>query len=61
MDVPTTSERLVVSKEAHVTEEVALRKQAGERQETVRETVRSSDVEVENTSQRAKGGKGKQS
>jgi len=61
VDVPTTSERPVVSKEAHVTEEVALRKQAGERQETVRETVRSSDVQVENTSQRAKGGKGKQS
>jgi stress response protein YsnF len=61
VDVTTTSERPVVSKEAHVTEEVALRKQAGERQETVRETVRSSDVAVENTSQRAKGGKGKQS
>ncbi len=55
----TTSERPVVSKEARVTEEVALRKQAGERQETVRETVRHSDVEVENISQQTKGGKGK--
>jgi len=61
VDVTTTSERPVVSKEARVTEEVALRKQAGERQETVRETVRRSDVEVENISQQAKGGKGKQS
>jgi stress response protein YsnF len=59
--VTTTSERPVVSKEARVTEEVALRKQAGERQETVRETVRRSDVEVETISQQAKGSKGKPS
>jgi stress response protein YsnF len=44
-----------------VTEEVALRKQAGERQETARETVRRSDVDVENINQQAKGGKGKPS
>jgi stress response protein YsnF len=59
VEMTTTSERPVVSKEARVTEEVALRKQAGERQETVRETVRRSDVEVETISQPAKGGKGK--
>jgi stress response protein YsnF len=61
VEMTTTSERPVVSKEARVTEEVALRKQAGERQETVRETVRRSDVEVETISQPAKGGKGKPS
>jgi stress response protein YsnF len=61
VEMTTTSERPVVSKEARVTEEVALRKQAGERQETARETVRRSDVDVENISQQAKGGKGKPS
>jgi stress response protein YsnF len=61
VEVTATSERPVVSKEARVTEEVALRKQAGERQETARETVRRSDVDVENISQQAKGGKGKPS
>jgi stress response protein YsnF len=61
VEVTATSERPVVSKEARVTEEVALRKQAGERQETVRETVRRSEVEVETISQQAKGGKGKPS
>jgi stress response protein YsnF len=61
VEMTTTSERPVVSKEARVTEEVALRKQAGERQETVRETVRRSDVEVETISQPAKGGKDKPS
>jgi stress response protein YsnF len=62
VEVTATSERPVVSKEARVTEEVALRKQAGERQETVRETVRRSEVEVETLNPQAnKGGKGKPS
>jgi hypothetical protein len=61
VEMTATSERSVVSKEARVTEEVALRKQAGERQETVRETVRRSEVEVETISPPAKGGKGKAS
>ena len=47
VEVSATSERPVVSKEARVTGEVALRKQTGERQEVVRDTVRSKDVEVE--------------
>jgi hypothetical protein len=42
-----TSERPVISKEAQVTGEVALRKRAGERQEVVRDAVRRKDVEVE--------------
>ena len=42
-----TSERPVVSKEARVTGEVALRKRTGEREEVVRDTLRRKDVEVE--------------
>ena len=47
VEMTATSERPVVSKEARVTGEVALRKQAGEREEVVRDTLRSKDVEVE--------------
>jgi stress response protein YsnF len=47
VEVTATSERPVVSKEARVTGEVALRKQAGEREEVVRDTLRRKDVEVE--------------
>ena len=47
VEVTATSERPVVSKEARVTGEVALRKQTGEREEVVRDTVRRKDVEVE--------------
>src|SRR5215213_8419557 len=49
-----TSARPVVSKEAHVTEEVALRKQTGEREEVVRDTLRSKDVEVETIKEQRK-------
>ena len=47
VEVSATSERPVVSKEARVTGEVALRKTTGEREEVVRDTLRSKDVEVE--------------
>ena len=47
VEVTATSERPVVSKEARVTGEVALRKQTGEREEVVRDTLRRKDVEVE--------------
>jgi stress response protein YsnF len=47
VEVTATSERPVISKEARVTGEVALRKQTGERQEVVRDTLRRKDVEVE--------------
>jgi stress response protein YsnF len=47
VEVTATSERPVVSKEARVTGEVALRKRASEREEVVRDTVRRKDVEVE--------------
>jgi hypothetical protein len=41
VEVTATSERPVVSKEARVTGEVALRKQTGEREEVVRDTLRA--------------------
>jgi uncharacterized protein (TIGR02271 family) len=41
------SEEAVVSKEARVVEEVGLRKEGGERTETVSDTVRRTEVEVE--------------
>ena len=47
VEVTATSERPVVSKEARVTGEVALRKRTGEREEVVRDTLRRKDVEVE--------------
>ena len=42
-----TDEEAVVAKEAHVTEEVVVGKDVEERTETVRDTVRRADVEVE--------------
>jgi stress response protein YsnF len=54
VEVSATSERPVVSKEARVTEEVALRKQTGERQEVIRDTLRSKDVEVETVKEQPK-------
>ena len=47
VEMTATSERPVVSKEARVTGEVALRKRTGEREEVVRDTLRRKDVEVE--------------
>jgi uncharacterized protein (TIGR02271 family) len=43
------SEEAVVDKTARVVEEVAVNKEVGERTETVRDTVRSTDVDVEET------------
>ncbi|HEX8147409.1 MAG TPA: YsnF/AvaK domain-containing protein [Pyrinomonadaceae bacterium] len=43
------SEEAVVDKKARVVEEVAINKEVGERTETVRDTVRSTDVDVEET------------
>lgn len=43
------SEQAVVTKEARVVEEIGLRKEATERTETVRDTVRSTEVEIDDT------------
>ena len=55
VEVTATSERPVVSKEARVTGEVALRKRAVERREVVRDTVRRQDVDVETIQERRVG------
>jgi uncharacterized protein (TIGR02271 family) len=49
IEVTETSERPVVSKEARVVEEVNVRKDVDQRTETVRDTVRRTDVDVEKT------------
>jgi uncharacterized protein (TIGR02271 family) len=46
VEVTETGEEAVVSKTARVKEEVAIRKDATERTETVRDTVRREDVEI---------------
>jgi uncharacterized protein (TIGR02271 family) len=55
VELTATSERPVVSKEARVTGEVALRKRAVERREVVRETVRRQDVDVETIQEKRVG------
>lgn len=47
IEMTETSEEAVVSKNARVVEEVRLRKQATDRVETIRDTVRKEEVEVE--------------
>jgi hypothetical protein len=47
--VSETREEAVVSKTAYVTEEVRLRREAVDRVETVRDTVRREEIEVEQT------------
>ncbi len=47
IEAAESAEEAVVSKEARVTEEVVVRKQAEERTETVSDTVRRTEVEVE--------------
>lgn len=48
IEVTETSEQPVVSKEARVVEEVRLTKDVEQHDETVRDTVRKTDVEIEN-------------
>jgi uncharacterized protein (TIGR02271 family) len=47
IDITTRSEEAVVAKQARVVEEVEIGKQVTEHQETVRDTVRHTDVDVE--------------
>jgi len=47
IEARATSEEAVVGKEARVVEEIAVRKEAADRVETVRDTVRKTQVEVE--------------
>lgn len=52
VEIDETREEAVVSKEARVVEEVVVSKDAREREEVVRDTVRRTDVDVENTKER---------
>jgi uncharacterized protein (TIGR02271 family) len=47
IEATETSEEAVVSKEARIREEVVVRKEAEERTETVRDTVRRTEVEIQ--------------
>jgi len=47
IEVEESSEEAVVSKEARVKEELVVRKESGQRTETVSDTVRSTEVEIE--------------
>ena len=47
LEATERSEEVVVGKEAHVVEEVVVRKDLGERTETIKDTVRHTEVEVE--------------
>jgi len=59
IEARATSEQPVVSKEARVVEEIGLRKEATDRVETVRDTVRETKVDVEQSPDRtATSGRG---
>jgi uncharacterized protein (TIGR02271 family) len=47
IEATETSEEAVIAKEARVTDEVVIRKEADQRTETVRDTVRRTEVEVD--------------
>lgn len=47
VEITESAERAVVAKEAHVVEEVSLGKQVTEREEVIRDTVRNTEVDVE--------------
>ena len=55
IEATESAEEAVVGKEARVTEEVVVRKQAEERTETVSDTVRRTEVEVEDGRGRPEG------
>ena len=57
IEARATSEEAVVAKEARVVEEIGIKKEAVDRTETVRDTVRETKVDVEDTSAAARPGK----
>ncbi|HYP13823.1 MAG TPA: YsnF/AvaK domain-containing protein [Bryobacteraceae bacterium] len=57
IEVTETDEEAVVSKQARVVEEVVVRKETTEKATTVKDTVRRTDVEVEQLGERPKGSK----
>jgi len=57
IEVEGVTEKPVVSKQAHVVEEVALTKESGEREVTVSDTVRRQDVHVEDIDRKSSSSK----
>ncbi len=57
--VPVIAEQAVVAKEARVVEEIVISKDVNERTETIRDTVRRTDVDVENLPDQQAKGKGR--
>ena len=55
IEARATSEEAVVGKEARVVEEIGVRKEASDRVETVRDTVRNTKVEVEDAAKTVPG------
>jgi len=56
LEARTTSEEAVVSKEVYVVEEIGVSKEVADRVETVRDTVRRTEVEVEDAAATARSG-----
>ncbi|MBC7801386.1 MAG: YsnF/AvaK domain-containing protein [Gemmatimonadaceae bacterium] len=61
IEARATSEEAVISKETRVVEEIGLHKDATDRVETVRDTVRKTEVDVEDGTTSVPGGSGKSS
>ena len=57
MEVIGTTEEVRISKEARVVGEVALNRAVEEREETVRDTVRQTDVQIEEVGTKLRKGK----
>ena len=55
IEARATSEEAVISKEAHVVEEIGVKKTVADRSETVRDTVRETKVEVQDDTLHGKG------
>ena len=55
IEATETAEEAVIAKEARVTEEVVIRKEATERTETVQDTVRRTEVDIDDTTTNAVG------
>lgn len=58
IEMTETSEEAVVAKNARVVEEVVVRKDVGERTETIEDTVRRTEVDVENVGTKGTSGTG---
>ncbi|RAI54066.1 YsnF/AvaK domain-containing protein [Roseicella frigidaeris] len=55
IEATETAEEAVIAKEARITEEVVIRKEATERTETVQDTVRRTEVDIDDTTTNASG------